>query len=180
MRIQDGLGSGNEAQVDNEGRLSTLSVTEATDRHSNKHTGAVWSIPFAVTPVGAGDYFLYISNTSTVDYYITDIRIDAASAEVVGVHKVTGTPSFTSGTDITAISRNFGSNTAPTATIKSDTDTTGLTDGGEMFFLTCEANKLSHLRTTSNIIIVPGSSLALKATTGGVAVKGMVSLTGSE
>ena len=179
MKIMDGKGTGSEAEVDTEGRLRGFSVTEAEDKHINTHSGRVWSIPFTVTPVGAGDYFFYFKNTSTEDYNITDIRIDAASADVVGIHWVTGTPSFTASTSLTAYSRNSGVTITPTATIESDTDTTGLADGGELYFLTCEANKLSHLRSTANIIITPGSAVALKAATGTAALKCTISLVGN-
>jgi len=178
MRIQSGGHTNNEAIVDTEGRLSVFSVSEEEDKHVNKHRGKVWSCPFTVTPTGAGDYFFYLKNTGTEDYFITDVRIDAASAEVIGVHVVTGTAS--AGTTITPVNRNLGTTVSPDATIEYSVDTTGLTDAGEVFFLTCEANKLSHLRTTSNIIITPGSSIALKATTGAVALKCMVSLVGGD
>lgn len=180
MRIEGGNGKGYEAAVDSEGRLQAFSVVEAQDKHVNIHTGKVWSFPFTTTPVGAGDYFFYFKNTSSEDYLLTDIRIDAATAEVVGLHKVTGTAVFTAGGDITPVNRNLGSALTPTATAKYDTDTTGLADGGEIYFLTCEANSLSHLRASSNVVITPGSSIALKATTGAIALKGMVSISGTD
>lgn len=178
MKIVDGTGRGFEAEVDDHGRLMTFSVTEAEDKHVNKHTGKVWSLPFTTTPVGPSDAFFYLKNTGAVNLFITDIRVDVAAAEVVTVNKVTGTPTFTSGGDITAISRNLGAALEPDATIKYDTNTTGLVDAGELFFLTCEANKLSHLRTSSNILVTPGSAIALYATTGAAAIKGMVSVVG--
>lgn len=180
MRLQDGNGRGNEAFVDNEGRLLTFSVSEAEDKHVNKHVGKVWSLPFTVTPAAAGDYFFYLKNTGTEDYLITDIRVDAAAAEVIGVHIVSGTPTYVTGTDITSVNRNLSANIEPTATIKFDTDITGMTDEGELYFLTCEANSLAHLRSSSNIIITPGSSIALLAAVGSVAVKCMVSLSGTD
>ena len=180
MKIQDGLGQGYEAAVNSEGQVSTFSVVEAEDKHINKHIGKTWSVPFTVTPVGAGDYFFYFKNTSTENYLVTDIRVDAASADVVGVHWVSGTPTYTSDTDLTAYSRNSGVTLVPTATMKSDTDTTGLVDGGELYFLTCEANSLSHLRSSSNIIVTPGAAFALRATTGTATLKCMVSIVGTE
>lgn len=180
MRLQDGQGRGNEAAVDSEGRLTAFAVVEAEDKHINKHVGKVWSLPFTVTPAAAGDYFFYLKNTGIEDYLITDVRIDAATAEVIGVHIVSGTPVYVTGTDITSVNRNLSANIEPTATVKFDTDITGMTDEGELFFLTCEANSLAHLRSSSNIIVTPGSSIALLAAVGGVALKGMVSLSGTD
>jgi len=178
MRIQGGNGTGAEAFVDSEGRLSIFATVETEDKHVNKHRGKVWSLPFTTTPVAAGDYFFYMKNTGTEDYLITDIRIDAASAEVVSINKVSGTASFTAGGAISPVNRNLGSALTPAITVQYDTDTTGLTDGGELYFLTCEANSLAHLRASSTIIVTPGSSVALKATTGGISLQGMVSISG--
>lgn len=180
MRITGGNGKGYEAFVDDEGRLQVFAVVESEDKHTNKHRGNVWSLPFTATPVGAGDYFFYFKNTGTVNYYITDILIDAAAADVIGLHWVTGTPTFTAGTDLSGYSRNAATTSEPVATMKSDTDTTGLTDGGELYFLTCEANKLAHLQSSSNIIVTPGSAIALKTATGTAAIKGMVSVVGTD
>ncbi|MEN8171415.1 MAG: hypothetical protein ABFS03_00895 [Chloroflexota bacterium] len=180
MKIVDGLGRGYEAGVDDHGRLLGFNIVEDEDKHVNRHVGKVWSIPFTATPLGAGDYFFYFKNTGTENYFITDIRIDAAAADVIGVHKVSGTPVYVTGTDIVPVTRNTGSTLEPVATAKFDTDITGLTDDGEMFFMTCEANKLAHLRTSSNIIVTPGASIALQAATGTAALKCMVSIVGLE
>lgn len=180
MMISDGVGRGYHAEVDDENRLQTFSIVEPLDKHVNVHTGKVWSLPFTVTPVGPGDYFFYLKNTSTENYSLTDIRIDGAAADVVGLHIVSGTPTFTAGTDITPVGRNTGVTIAPTATIKSDTNTTGLTDDGEVYFLVCEANKMSHLSMSANTIIAPGGAIALQAATGTAALKCMVSLVGSD
>lgn len=180
MMIQDGKGTGSEAQVDSENRLRVFAVGEPVDKHVNIHTGKVWSLPFTVTPVGAGDYFFYLKNISTENYSLTDVRVNAASADVIGLHIVTGTPVFTVGTDITPVGRNTGVTITPTATVKSDTDTTGLTDGGEVYFLTCEANKMAHLSMSANVIIAPGGAIALQAATGTAALKCMVSLVGAD
>ena len=180
MMIEDGVGTGKQAQVDDENRLKVFAVSEPVDKHVNIHTGKVWSLPFTVTPVGPGDYFFYLKNTSNEKYFLTDIRIDAAAADVVGLHIVTGTPTFTAGTDITPVGRNTGVTIAPTATIKSDTNTTGLTDGGEVYFMVCEADKMAHLSMSANVIIAPGGAIALQAATGTASLKCMVSMVASD
>lgn len=180
MKIQDGAGSGYEAAVDNENRLATTSVIETRDKHVNRHSGKAWSFPFTTTPTGAGDYFFYFKNTGTEDYFLTDIRLDAASAEVVGVDSVSGTASFAGGAAITPVNRNLSSEVVPSATVQYDTDTTGLTKVGEIFFLTCEANVMCHLRTTSNVVITPGKAIALRAVTGAIAIQGTISISGAD
>ena len=180
MRLQDGGGTGQEAIVDSEGRLYGFATVEEEDKHTNKHAGKVWSYPFTVTPVGAGDYFFYFKNTSNTNAYLTDVRIYAPTAEVVGLHVVSGTASYTAGSDITGVNRNTGSALSLSATVKSDTNTTGLTDDGELYFQVCEAGKLSHMKSSANIVIAAGAAIALKATNGAIALKCMVSIVGAE
>jgi hypothetical protein len=174
--IEDGVGSGVSARVDVDNRLRTFSVIEPEDKAENRE-GLVWSVYFTVTPVGAGDYFFYLDNTGTKDLAITDIRIMGAAADTITYEEVTGTPSYTSDTDLTPFPRNQGKATAPTATIKSDTDTTGLTSAGTHFFERIDtANKRYKLSTSSNIFIAPGTQFAMKAATGTALITCVVSL----
>ena len=179
MRIQSGEGQGKWAGVDNENRLKTFSVSEAVDRHVNRTEKKVWSLPFeGLDPVGADDYFFYIKNTNSEDLAITDIRIESSVIGTVEVHHVTGTPAYTADTDITPVNRYLGGANNPDATIKTDTDTTGITSAGTIFYINCDtADKISHLRTTSNIIIPPGQQIALLWDTATGILKGVVSLT---
>ena len=177
VSIKDGTGTQQEAKVDAEGRVHTFAVVESEDRHVNKE-GRTISYYFTTTPVGAGDYFFYIENNQDVDLTITDIRIMCAATETINVNGVSGTPSYTAGADITPVNRNRGKTAlSPTATVKSDTDTTGLSNDGTIFFIRCDtANKMAHLRTTSNIIIPKGTAVALEAVTGTALITCVVSV----
>lgn len=177
--IIDGTGTGNSVKVDSENRISTFSTVEPEDKHINKE-GNVFSVHFTVTPVGANDYFFYYKNTGTETIYITDVRISSTVATNITVEHVTGTPTFTSGTDLTPTNRNLGSSKVLTATIKSDTDTTGLTSKGILFNVECPvADTLYHLRTSSNIIIPQGSSIALKRVAATGLIECVVSVVGA-
>ncbi len=168
--------NGNTWHIDEDNRGHVFAVVETQDKAVNKE-GEQWSLPFTVTPVGAGDYFFFFKNTGTQDLAITDLRTMCASAETITYHWVTGTPTYTSDTDIDPVAKNGASSKIPTATIKSDTNTTGLTDEGEMYFDRLDtANKMYKLSTTANIIIPQGSQFALKATTGGAEVKCVISI----
>lgn len=178
MRIESGKGDGFWAYVDSEGRLSTFSVSEATDRHINRVEHNVWSLPFeGIDPVGADDYFIYLKNTGSRDLAITDIRIESSVVGTVEVHYITGTPTHTADVDITPVNRYLGNSNAPDMTAKTDTDVTGLTNGGVLFWINCStADELFHLRTTSNIIIPSGQQVALMWDQATGVLKGMISV----
>ena len=174
--IVDGTGKGYEAKVDSDNRVHTFSVIEPEDKAANKN-GYNWSLPFTTTPTGAGDYFFYMANTGNNDLLITDIRIYCAAADRFTINKVTGTPSYAAGGTITPVSKNLGQLRTVTATIKYDTDTTGLTDGGKIYDIpTPVANTLVTLTTSANIIIPKGTAIAMKATTGTASLTCVVSI----
>jgi hypothetical protein len=178
FQIEDGKGSGRHAAVNSEFQLVGFSVSETTDRHINYTNQGVWSLPFeGIDPVGADDYFVYFKNTGTKLYAVTDIRVESSVAGTVEVHGVSGTPSYTASLDITPVNRYLGSSKQPAATVKTDTDVTGLTSDGTLFYINCStANELFHLRTTSNIFVPPGQSFALLWDQGTGVLKGLVSI----
>lgn len=177
MKINDGTGTGRQARVNFLNQLDAYSSTEQYDRTYNKLYGQCWSVESNTTPVGANDFIFYFKNTGSESYCLTDVRASAAGASTLTINKVSGTPTFAAGADLTPVSRNLGSSATMTATIKEDTNTTGLTDEGTLFFLECDtANKLYHLSTSSNVIIPPGTAMAVQ-TDGTTAVRCLWSFT---
>jgi archaellum component FlaG (FlaF/FlaG flagellin family) len=149
-------------EIDSNNRAQTFSITEPEDKGVNKN-GGVYSTYFSVTPAGANDYFFYLKNTGTVDLYVTDIRISCTVASTIYYKAVTGTPSYASSSTQTTTNRNLGSSKTLTATIRDDTDITGLTDAGVIFFEECASTDTRYkLSTTSNIIIPQGSAIAFQ------------------
>lgn len=164
--------------VNSAGQASTFSVTEPEDKHVNRD-GRTWTLYLNETAVGTGDYIFYIKNTGSDELAITDIRAICGAATTLYIDQVTGTPTYSAGSDITPAPRNGGSSKIPTATIKSDTNTTGLVvEHSSILAFRCDtADKMSHLSSTSNIIIPQGSAYAIR-TSAAVAVEMWVSLTG--
>ena len=164
MKILDGTGSGVEAKVNKNNQLSTASVTETGDRYQAR-LGNTWSVTQSTTPVGVNDYIFYFKNTSNdITYVVTDVRAIAGAATLLSIDSVEGTPTYAAGVDLTPVNRNIGSKNGMTATIKEDTNTTGLTDNGRIFPIQVEgASQLAHLRTTSTIMIPPGSAIAMES-----------------
>jgi len=165
-------------KVNEAGQASTFSVTEPEDKHVNRD-GRTWTLYLSKTPVGTDDYIFYIKNTGSDALAITDIRALAGAATTLHIDQVSGTPSYAAGADITPAPRNGGSNKTPTATIKSDTNTTGLTVvHSSLFPVRCDtADKLAHLSSSSNIVIPQGSAYAIRSSAA-VAVEMWISLTG--
>lgn len=152
------------AAVNDFGQLLVESVTSTEDRHINLEHQKVWSLPFrGIDPVGAGDIFFYFKNNDTIDYMFTDFRGSTTVAGYLDIIAVSGTPTFTAGTDITPVNRYIGNSNSPTATIKTDTDTTGLTDEGILFSMdVTTVATLQHLKTSAGVIVPPGQSIALR------------------
>jgi len=165
MEIRD-PNSHQGAKVNVFGQLLTESVTNPEDRHINIEHKKVWSLSFrGIDPVGAGDIFFYFKNTDSVEYVFTDFRGSTTVAGYVDIIAVSGTPAFTAGVDITPVNRYVGSSNAPIATIKTDTDTTGLTDEGILFTMDISASstdQLNHLRTSAGVVVPPGQAVALR------------------
>lgn len=173
----DGDGGVNNAQVDSEKRLYTLSTTQRVDESINKESGSVWSIPFeGLNPAGADDYVVYIKNTGDKVVHISDIRVMADTAATqIAVQSVTGVA--VGGTNITPISRTVGSSATPSATIEVGSDITGLTSAGTLFFIQCPTvNKEEHLSTSSRIRIPKGRAVALLVETATANITGVISL----
>jgi len=152
--------NGQVANVDDENRLSTFSITQSEDKHRNIES-KFWTLRFTNTPTGAGDNFFYLRNDGTKDIVITDIRISSSVVTQIFYNHVSGTP--VGGTTVTPLNRNLGSSVTPSATIEQGVDITGLTDIGVVFFEECSiVNTLFHLKTTSTIIIPQGQAIAFQ------------------
>lgn len=158
-------------------------LTDATARHRseflNGKDGKVWALDIdAIDPVGAADKFFYIKNTGTVDIKVHSIRISSTVTGFVLIKKVTGTASFTAGADVTPLS--FRTNQTPIvqATIKTDTDTTGLTDVGVWDRISLDtANREVHHEIPSTIMISPGGAVALEWSAATGALTGTIIIT---
>jgi hypothetical protein len=176
--IKDGSGTGRTTKVNEENRLDVESVSRSLDQHINELYQKCFSLPFdAIDPVGADDYFVYMKNTGTKNLHITDLRIRSTVAGTVEIRAVSGTPSYTADTDITPVNLSIGSSESLTGTFKTDTNTTGLTNEGVLFYHRLNTvGQEEHLRTSAHIIIPPGQAVALlwDAATG--ALSGTVSM----
>lgn len=153
---------GKVVKVNDENRLLTETVSVPLDHHLNS-AGGVFSSYFKVTPAAANDYFYYLKNNGLKNLRITDIRIKSSVATNVFYRVVAGSPTYVTGTDSEITNRNLGSSKELTVESKYDTDITGLTASGLLFFERCAVvDTIYHIRTTSNILIPQGQAVAFQ------------------
>ena len=158
-------------EVDSEGRAQVFSSSESEDRHVNQHSGKVWSIDMDGVTANAGTYIAWFQNTSQVFYHMTDMRahcLDAASIldiDEVTVATIGNNTAFLPGA---VASRHIGTSINPTGNMDhaaSATGLTGLTKIANLFHAGKLDNQSTHLSTSSNITIPPGTALAVKVIT---------------
>ena len=169
--------TGTIADVNDFKQLEVSSVERPHDHWKNERTGEVWSAPFSIAPSATGKKFFYLKNTGTKALNITDVRLESTVVGRCEVIQVTGTAGATAAVAITPVSRNTGKTPVLTSTITSDTDVTTVVTAGTWFYIpVAVTNTLYHLRTTSNIIIAPGTAMALNWVGATATITGVVSI----
>lgn len=178
MIIKDGTGTGSTLKVNSENRLESEAIVRPLDQHLNEAHALVYSLPFdAIDPVAADDFFIYIKNTGSASLHITDIRIRSTVAGNVEVHHVIGTASFTADADLLNVNRLLGSANILTAIAKSDTDVTGLSSSGVVFYIPLNVtDQQEHLKTSAHVIVPPGQAMALAWDAATGALSGTISI----
>ena len=162
MAIIQDAASGITAKVDSANRMLTQSVNRSEDRQANIN-GDYYSAYFQVTPAGANDYFFYLRNDGVEDIVVTDFRMSSTATTRLLIHRIVGTPVFAGANTTVITSRNLGSSKTPLVTARDDTDITGLTSEGIMFFEDMSAiDTLFDLRLQSTIIIPQGQAIAMQ------------------
>lgn len=161
MILKDGSGTGTAAKVTSDNRLEVEAIQRTLTQHVNEKHKKHFSLTFeAIDPVGADDYFVYIKNTGTKNLHLSKFRFQSTVIGSVELHDVTGTAVFTAGTDITPANRFLGASETLTATIKTDTDTTGLTNSATLIRLRLDVADKDYIdNAPSHIIIPPGRAM---------------------
>jgi len=157
---------GRSADVDERNRLSTFSTSQSLSRDSNKE-GCSFSIFFSVTPAGVNDLFFYLKNNGDLDVSLTSIRASSSVPTTLFYEHVSGSPSFVAEADAAVTSLNLGSALQLSVDAIFDSDITGLTTVGVMFFEECSiADTTFALKIPSNIIIQQGQAMAFRRESG--------------
>ena len=91
--IKDGTGKGTAARVSIDNRLDTSSRSNPRSYYVSRDDVRVYNANSDVATANAGDYVLYIKNTSeTRNLFIGSIEYHSAQAVEWRVWEVTGTP----------------------------------------------------------------------------------------
>jgi len=163
---------GKVVRVTDTGRMEVSSVSQNISQRSNLD-GKVFSIQFAVTPVGVNDFFFHFKNTGTKDIIFTKIRMASTVVTQITVEKVSGIPTFVSASNAAVTNRNLGSSTSLSADAQFDTDITVITSDGILLFEECSiADTRFTLNIDSTIIIPQGQAVAFKR----VAATGLIDI----
>ena len=162
MAIIQDAASGVTAKVDTSNRILVQAVSRSEDRQANIN-GDYYSAYFQATPAGANDYFFYLRNDGIEDITVTDFRMSSTAITRLLIHRVVGAPVYAGANTTTLTSRNLGSSKSPIITARDDTDITGLTSEGVLFFEDMSAvDTLFDLRLQSTIIIPQGQAIAMQ------------------
>lgn len=123
MRILDGTGSGKRAKVDNTNRLHTESVTQTSQLEAARAGDSYQVGTGIINLTTSGESaILYFKNNEDRDVEISAVNITStamtgSSSNVMLAKLYTDPTGITSGTSISGLNNNFGSNKTLTADI---------------------------------------------------------------
>jgi hypothetical protein len=170
MYIQDGKGQGYVAQVDNENRVRTQSVSETEALH-NLELGNNYNINTGLISITGDATLLYIKNNEDKDLIVEALALAMADGNAVYsddpyltiVRNPTGGDLIS---DKTAVSmnqnRNFGSTQTLTADVYKGKVSGTLTGGNDLAIL--QASSGGRAFYTIDLLLPKGSSVGIKLT----------------
>lgn len=170
--IADGHGGGNNAGVNDYGRLLTVGINSTLEHNANHFAGKAFNMLFSVTPTGSGDCFLYLKNQSITDIVIEGFHMMTASNEIIQVVlDDTGVP--VSGNTSSPSNSNAGSAYVAEGVFQTGNNITGLSGGIIVDKIAFASGSSSSFFNFEQDIIVPRNrTFTLYAVTGGIALMG--------
>lgn len=175
--IDNGKGDGGfTATVNKEGKLEVCAVTNSFQKHVNETHGGTYSMLINKTPTGADDCFAYLKNDSDDDMMVSSINLCATSDESIQL-KINDEGTPVGGTVTTPTNRNAGSGNSAGGTFQTGVDITGLSGGDIVDYVCLDGAVGTDKHIWNSFIILPkGKTMSLYATTGGIALKGSITL----
>jgi len=168
-KIEDGKGSGKEAQVDSQNRLRTHSVTESESLHASEE-GTSYNLNTGLISISGDATLMYYKNTGTKDFVVEAIATASFDGitysdkpYITLIRNPTGGDLITDATPLGLNqNRNFGSTeTISGLTYKGKVGGT-VTGGDDIALLQTSASGRSFF--TINFVLPKGSSMAIKLT----------------
>ena len=175
LNIEDGIGKGYQAKVNDENMLATYSIIDSKEAHTNIVHGASYNMLFSQTPSAAADCFLYIKNEDDHTMILEGIAANVATDEYIEVVlNDVGTP--VGGTSVTPTNLNAGVNNVADGTFQTGPDITGLSGGNTAFRIFYEGGAATKYFNFDQDIIVPKNRiLTLYCVTGSILIEGFLS-----
>ena len=163
MMIEDGTGTGNKAEVNDEHQIETSAVCMDMVEHKNKDHHVVWYLPLdAVAPSGATKFFYIGNSAGQLNVVVSKIRLSSTVAGIFRFVKVTGTPA--GGTAVAPTSLFLSSMQIPAdGVFQSGVSITGLTDAALIIPYYVPANSVVTLELQAKWYVAPGTAIAIQA-----------------
>jgi len=180
MKIEDGKGTGYQAEVDGEHKLEVSAVSRTAEHHANHDHGDAYSAIFAVNPDGANDCIFYLKNNDDLDLIIEGVTWQTSGAEEV-YYKLNdvGTAVKTNGADIVPVNLNAGSGNAANVTCYSNVadgavDITGLSGGSTIESLYLTSATSGYINAEQDIIVPKNKTFSIYCVGGDTLLRGTV------
>jgi hypothetical protein len=177
LMIEDGTGSGNQAQVKGN-KLLVSGIVSSQEHYANHALGQGFNAIISATPTGAGDYFFYLKNeNSDTTMSVEGIWLKMEADDYIEI-EIGDTGSPIGGTDITPVNANSASGNQALGIFQQGSDLTGL-NGGSVFHKIYHASSTGSMWLNFNmdIVIAPNGVLTLKAGTGTVPIEAVMVMT---
>ncbi len=172
MIIENGVGTGFKAEVNNQHQLVTRAIVELDINHVAEEFGEAYFTQAIDAGPAAGEYTLYFKNTAETDFVINAIDGFVTDADVVWkLVEATGT---TTGTVIVPVNFNLGSGKTADATVRGGAAGVGSVTPGTVMRTIYGGAALNRFRIEAHIIIPKNLAIAFEydAGTGGAVTIG--------
>lgn len=174
LTIEDGKGTGYQAEVDIRNMLHTHALIE-TAEHFASISGNAYNMVFSQTADSTGSFILYIKNQFEEDLIFKGIQLRTSQDESVQVHiNMAGTPS--SGQATTATNLNAGSPFQAQGIFQVGNNITGLSGGSIVYPYFVKGGESSlYYRFEQDLIIPKNRVIGLSCENGSVKIDGILS-----
>jgi hypothetical protein len=164
-KIEDGVGRGYEASVSDVNRLNVSSKSQNRIFYISRDSGEAFNLVSTDSGATAGEYILYLQNTSTTkNMYVDRIEYHSANAALWKLWTVTGTAAGSSA--LTPTNLNRTSSKVAEATARGDGAITGLTAGAQLATHRNAADGEGQMEFQGALILGPNDAIAVEYDTG--------------
>jgi len=130
MRIEDGVGKGTVAEVDDENRLIVKAVTVTEEHYINNHDGNAYNMTFQNSAISGNSPFFYIKNTDDMWMICEGFNVFSTYPGLQYIEISLGdTGTAAAGSAGTPVNMNAGSGKLADVTCRYGNKLTGLTQG---------------------------------------------------